>query len=276
MRRIKSHTRDKLTYFEKYLNAYLSATKRLPTKIYIDAFSGTGKCMLCNHGSCKSRGGKKCLKCPDSQKREVDGSALIALKAKKEFDGYMLIESVARNCKSLEKFIKSEISPDRVLKTEIINRDSNKFLQESFTPDNAAYLIFFDPEGSELSWDTIKVLKNIKKADILILYPYDMSLVRLTTNFKHKLDNFYGDSNWLEEFNKGVNPTDRKTRLRELYIANLKKLGFEYVVSRQIKTRLREGRPLYHLILATHSQVGDKIIKDIFDKELDGQQKLDF
>ena len=61
MRRIKSYTVEKLTYFSKYVKAYLKATKRLPEKYYIDAFAGTGKCILCDITQCKSEGGKKCL-----------------------------------------------------------------------------------------------------------------------------------------------------------------------------------------------------------------------
>ena len=58
MRRVKNHTAEKLKYFKKYIEGYLVATKRLPEKYYIDAFAGTGKCILCNE-KCKSRGGVK-------------------------------------------------------------------------------------------------------------------------------------------------------------------------------------------------------------------------
>lgn len=71
MRKVKEHTLQKLKYFEKYINAYLNATKKLSKKYYIDAFAGTGKCIL-------------------EKTREIkDGSAIIALKAKISFDGYI-------------------------------------------------------------------------------------------------------------------------------------------------------------------------------------------
>lgn len=273
MRRIKEHTYEKLQYFKKYLNAYLFATKRLPKKYYIDAFAGTGKCILCNE-ECKSRGDIKCEKCGEG--KEVDGSALIALKAKNRFDSYLLIELNKRNFANLEKFIKNEVENDLFNAIKTRCGDSNILLKNvyQYIDDYTGCLVFLDPEGPELYWETVESLSKIKKVDLFIVYPYDMSLVRLTKKFKEKLDKFYGGKNWLEIFNKGTDPEDRGRKLLNFYLDNLKKLGFKHAVYRVIKTNLRQGKPLYHFILVTRSDIGKKIIDDVFGKELDGQQRL--
>lgn len=259
MRKIKQHTLQKLEYFEKYINAYLSATKRLPKKYYIDAFAGCGKCVV------------------DKMQKIVYGSPLISLKSKNVFDSYILIEQNKKNFKELEITIDGAgISKERIESIKLYNKDCNKFLKNFHFDSNAGHLIFLDPEGPELLWETIYSLSKVKKADLLILYPYDMALVRLVKDYKEKLNKFYGTTSWLNIYEIRKNAADAKKKLLDFYINNLKKLGFELVVYRQIRTKIREGKPLYHLILATHSPVGDKIMSDIFGKELDGQTSLKF
>lgn len=275
MRRIKNHTVEKLGYISKYFKAYLDATNKLPNKVFIDAFAGTGKCVLCNEKSCDSSGGEKCDKCGKGKLH--DGSSVIALKTAKSFNEYILIEINDRNIKKLEKTLREEISEERLKKVFFKKGDSNVLLCEiakSATP-YCGYLIFLDPEGSELKWSTLICLSHIAKADILILYAYDMALVRLTTDYKDKLDKFYGSADWQKIYGDKILRSDEKaTKLLNFYTDNLKKIGFKYVVAKPISTRLRGGKRLYHLVLATKHWAGEKIMKNIFDKELDGQLKM--
>lgn len=259
MRKIKEHTLQKLKYFEKYLSAYLLATKKLPKKYYIDAFAGMGKCIL------------------DKTGKIIDGSVLIALKNKNSFNGYLFIEKDKKIYEELEKNIKEEnINKERLENVKIKNEDSNDFLLNLYKriSENDGYLILLDPEGPELFWNTISHLSKINKADLLILYPYDMSLVRLAKNYPEMIDKFYGSHEWSNIYEQRKNAADANKKLLEFYINNLKKLGFYYTAYRQIRRGIRSGKPLYHLILATRSLVGVKIMADIFNKELDGQKKL--
>lgn len=275
MRRIKQHTVQKLEYFRKYLIAYLHATKRLPQKYYVDAFAGTGKCILCNE-KCKSRGGKKCDNCTNGKKRIVNGSALISLRIEDNFDAYVFIELDQNNLKNLDSFLKQEFSEEKVKKVKLICGDSNLKLQEiaQKIPAYTGCLIFLDPEGSELYWDTVAALSKIKRVDLLILYPYDMGLVRLTKTYKEKLDKFYGTTEWLKIYQTGMKASERKEKLLTLYKERLREIGFKYSEPKQIRQELRRGHPLYHLIFVSHNDTAIKIMNKIFDKELDGQQKM--
>lgn len=276
MRRIKSHTLIKLKYLEKYVNAYLTATKRLPYKYFVDAFAGTGECIVCDV-RCKSRGGKKCAECSMGGKR-IDGSAIISLKAKENFTKYFFIELNSNNIGELKKTIKEKINSERSIRVHYLKGDTNIVLPkiDSILPKKSGVLIFLDPEGPELFWDTIVALSKLEKCDLLILYPYDMSLVRLTTIYGNKLDKFFGTKEWSDLYFNGRTPNERRLALLNFYRNNLMKIGFSYVIPKPIKTGFRNGKLLYYLILATHKSVGQKIMSDIFNKELDGQTKMKF
>lgn len=276
MWRVKPHTKEKLEYFKKYIEAYTIATKKIPIKYYVDAFAGTGNCILCGE-RCGSKGQLKCEKC--GRGKIIDGSVLISLKIKNKFNSYLFIELDKKNFKILDKIVTQEsdkLSPAISVKT--LNDNSNNLLKNLYKdmPEHAGCLVFLDPRGAELYWETIISLSKIKKVDILILYPYDMSLVRLVKDYPKKLDVFYGSNDWLNIYNSKDNFNEKKKKeaLLKFYIENLNKLGFEHVVYKQIRRKLRSGKALYHLILVTRSSVGKKIMEDIFDKELDGQTKL--
>jgi three-Cys-motif partner protein len=260
MRLIKEHSLQKLEYLRKYIKGYLTATKRLQTKYYIDAFAGTGKCLLHN------------------TKQQVDGSSLIALRAEGIFSKYILIEKNENNFKILKECLKNEIPEDRLNLIEFYNGDCNVFLKEyKFNPSPyVGYFVLLDPAGPELEWETINVLSKLKKIDLLILYPYDMSLVRLVTKYPWKLDKFYGSKEWLDIYKKRTSATNARNNLLKFYIHNLEQLGFEseFIDCRPIRRKFREGKLLYYLIFATHNSVAKKIISYIFNKELDGQETL--
>ncbi|OGZ32254.1 MAG: hypothetical protein A2V69_02850 [Candidatus Portnoybacteria bacterium RBG_13_40_8] len=262
MRLIKEHSLQKLEYLKKYIKGYLTATKRLQAKYYIDAFAGTGKCLLHN------------------TKQQVDGSSLIALKTEGFFNKYILIEKNENNFKILKECIKNEILEDKLSLIEFYNENCNEFLKKyNYNPSPyVGYFVLLDPAGPELEWETINVLSKLKKIDLLILYPYDMSLVRLVTKYPWKLDKFYGGNEWLDIYKKRRNAANARNNLLKFYIHNLEGLGFEskFIDCRPIRRKLREGKLLYYLIFVTHNPVAKKIISYIFDKELDGQETLKF
>jgi three-Cys-motif partner protein len=277
MRRIKKHTVEKLRYYEKYINAFLFATKKLKgydyKTILVDAFAGTGKCYLCNEPVCKSKGGMKCSNCGKYIKK-VDGSTLIALKAEKEFDSYIFIEMSKKNIKILKEAVEGEIGKKRSKKVEYIDKDANKALLKFSQnyPRKAAYLVFLDPAGPELLWTTIQELSKVNKIDILVLYPYEMSLVRLTKDYKEKLDLFYGKE-WRNIYKSRSNPSDGNRKLLNFYIDKLEELGF-HVLKRPIRRDLRKGQKLYHLIFVSRNPRAMKIMSDIFNNPLYDQLTL--
>ncbi|MFZ3057433.1 MAG: three-Cys-motif partner protein TcmP [Minisyncoccales bacterium] len=278
IRKIKPHTIDKLTLVDKCTNAYLVATKRLTSKYYIDAFAGTGKCFLCSRVNCLINNTEECLNC--GRGKIIDGSCLRVLKIKNKFDKYFFIDLKKSNVNLLKECVNDdkEVNSSLKEKIEYIKGDSNKVLKiicEKLKDEKyLGCLAFLDPEGPELYWETIKYLSEIPKIDLLILYAYEMSLVRLTREYKEKLDKFYGGEEWREVYRKGSSTQKRTNNLLNFYIDNLKKLGF-MVAEKRITRKMRGGHPLYHLIGASKNKAGFNIFQGVLNnKELDGQRKL--
>jgi len=275
MRRIKKHSEQKLAYFQKYINAYVKVTQVLPKIIYIDAFAGTGKCKTCQI-KCKTKGGKKCEICKEG--KIVDGSALLSLKTDRPFNEYIFIELDEKNFTKLRQNVDAatDIDINRKNKIKYIGGDANKELLKiaKNTDQYTGNFIFLDPEGSELTWATITALSKIRKIDLLILYPYDMALVRLIKDYPQKLDRFFGTKEWKGIYDSSGTTQKKKDNLLLFYKENLGKLGFLFPEAKQIKQKLYSGHPLYHLIFASRNPTAIKIMSQIFNKELDNQTKM--
>lgn len=271
MRRIKKHTAEKLEYIRKYIAAYLVAAKTVPIKYYIDAFAGTGICILCNE-KCKSKD------CDEScnKGKQLDGSALIALKDKNHFARYFLCELSNKNILVLKDSITKKIDNKRLQKIEFIQGDSNIKIPEYINTFSgwSSSLVLLDPEGPEINWETIKSLSMLNRVDLLILYPYDMAFVRMTKEYKNKLDLVYGSSEWQQIYKESKTIDQRRAGLLGYYINNLKKLGLIYTEFKVIRTRYRSGKSLYHFILSSKKPIAVKIMRDIFNKPLDNQIRM--
>lgn len=270
MRRIKDHTFEKLQYIRKYVSAYLVATKSIRVKYYIDAFSGTGKCVLCSE-SCNSKGSK----CNCGKGKIVDGSAMVVIKQPQKFSKYFLFELGPKNFKELVKCLESE-SGDKLKLIETVKGDCNIEIPKIIGKLNGfgSCLALLDPEGPELDWKTIESLAKFRRMDLLVLFPYDMALSRLVKDYQEKNDYFFGSKEWQSAHASAPTIQSRRTKMLEYFTNNLKDLGFTHIVSKLIKSRYRGGNPLYHFILASRYNVAAKIMNDIFEKSLDTQRKL--
>jgi three-Cys-motif partner protein len=188
-----SWTIEKLNILGKYLEAYTTALKNQRfRKIYIDAFAGTGD-----------------VTCKIDKQTEIDieGSARIALQTKTSFDEYIFIELNIDYAEKLNK-LKEEF-PEKADKIIIINEDCNTYLKQLCKNTdwykNRAVL-FLDPYGMQVEWNTVKDIANTSAIDLWYLFPFS-AVNRLLKkdgkiNEKHKerLDKMLGDTNWFKEF----------------------------------------------------------------------------
>lgn len=268
-----SWTQVKLSILKEYLDAFVVATsKKTDKRYYIDAFAGPGTHKL------------------RRATNMFDGSPRIALKVDPPFTKCFFIELNRNIITSLEK-LKKEF-PDRANTIEIKLGDCNKTIDTilSQIPQWAPCFAFLDPEGTELSWNTIKKLSDHKrdykyKIELFILFPYDMGLARLLhhdlerfkqTGYRRLLNKIYGNSSWEEIYNKRVSGLSTAEQARDeflrLYMTQLDELGYKFVIERLISGE--RGHPLYFLIFATDNEVGDRIMKHTFGKDRSGQMRL--
>jgi three-Cys-motif partner protein len=168
-----SWTEEKLEILRKYLRAYTTALKKQRFNlIYIDALAGTGYC------------GKDEAATPDEQlgifpelmeqdaQAYIEGSARIALQIELPFERYIYIDLDPKNCARLHD-LKAEY-PDRADRIEVVNADANDYiLQLVQTTDwaNTRAVMFLDPYGMEVGWDTVRWVASSKGIDLWYLFP---------------------------------------------------------------------------------------------------------
>ena len=195
-----SWTDRKLGNLKKYLSAYTKIFTANPRAkfyktIYIDAFAGTGY-----------RKGKDddadLLLLPFFDEIEVqqfyDGSAKIALQNSPRFNKYIFIEQDKERIESLKE-LKSEF-PELTGDILIQNEDANKYLLKICSKvdwKKFRAVVFLDPYGMQVEWDTIKALALTKAIDVWILFPLGVAVNRLlrkngiiNTKIKERLTKF--------------------------------------------------------------------------------------
>jgi three-Cys-motif partner protein len=149
------HTQIKLEALEKYLRAYTKALKNLPfTLHYLDAFAGTGTCEI--------KVGDKRLTIP--------GSSAIAIECTPPFHKLVFIEKSSRKVKALQRLKDADSTRD----VTVIHDDANKALPAclaklNFCGDRA--IVFLDPFGMQVEWQTLRQIASTKFTDLLYLFP---------------------------------------------------------------------------------------------------------
>lgn len=235
-------TIDKLRFLEKFLPAFVRATKKALNRFYVDGFAGLG--------------------INEVEGRTYLGSPLIALPL--EFDRLFFVEKDRENFESLRKHIE-ERDPVSLKKgrVELYNADFNTVLDKILDkiPNQAPTMFFLDPEGLELHWTTVEKIAERKKVDLFILISASGVLRNaLKRGSWETLTRFFGDESW-----KGIRPKPGHTWFEayaEHYRNRMRELGLEgseYV----IVARNRKNTPMHILAFHSKHKVGLKIANDV-------------
>lgn len=212
-------TSTKLDILGKYLAAYTKALQDKPTverpfrKAYIDAFAGTGYRTMSRTGS-KTDADKTDanLELPDLAERApqqlLDGSARIALKVEPHFDSYIFIEQRKKHVRELEH-LKDEF-PDLASRIKITRGDANTEIKSLCAKrgwNERRAVMFLDPYGMQVEWDTIVAIARTKAIDLWLLFPLGIGVNRLMMkrldatpdSWKRRLDTLLGTQSWRDE-----------------------------------------------------------------------------
>ncbi len=257
---------EKLDLLRKYLNAYTNIMKGQSWcrngYYYIDAFAGTGKP--------KSK----------DEERYVDGSPIVALKVKKPFKSYIFIEKEDWRVKKLENLKKD--FPDADIR--IKQGDCNKIIIDEIVPvirfeNFNRGIIFLDPFGMDIDWETIEGIAKTKAMEIFLNFPVMAINRSILMNDATKIDaikiermnKLWGTDQWMGDiyketpdfFERRVEKVSRTGKLLgALYKKRLEEL-FPYVTF-PLLMRNSVNAPLYCLIFAGHNATGKKIADTIF------------
>ncbi|SDD23348.1 three-Cys-motif partner protein TcmP [Aquimonas voraii] len=149
-------TRIKLEALEKYLTAFNTAlSKQSFTRLYVDAFAGTGRCDIK----------------VDGEKQTIDGSARRALVTSPSFHKFCFIELRAKKLDAL-KALSAEY-PGKTI--EVIQSDANAALKAicaQYQWRNERAVLFLDPFGMHVEWSTLEAIAKTGAVDVWYLFPY--------------------------------------------------------------------------------------------------------
>jgi three-Cys-motif partner protein len=207
-------TDEKLQILAGYLRSYTSALKNAPfSTVYVDAFAGSGYRELRTAAATGNEAASNLL-FPDIADPEpqglLRGSAKLALDTEPRFGEYVFIEKNAERCTQLEELRSAHpalASSIRVLQGEA-NEELVSLCRERDWRSQRAVL-FLDPFGTEVRWETIEVVAATKAIDMWVLFPVGMGVNRLLKrsgevppSWRARLDDLLGTKKWYDEFYK--------------------------------------------------------------------------
>jgi len=248
-----AHTALKLETLRSYLPAYTTALQSRFFLHYIDAFAGTGMCNI-------KVGGEQI---------EIPGSASIAIECSPPFHRMVFIEKSRRRARALER-LKQRAADRRI---DIVKDDANVALPAQLRSLNRGdrAVVFLDPYGMQVEWQTICDVAASKIADVWYLFPlsglYRQASLRADDIDDDKaaaLTRILGTDEWRTAFYERPLIEDMFTRASDIrtakvpqMVAFVKKrleLVFPSVVDPkllyQVKKSGKQGAPLFALFFA--------------------------
>jgi three-Cys-motif partner protein len=200
-------TEKKLGCIQDYLEAYVKILSKTRYRFaYIDAFAGTG------YREIKDEDTGQIL-FPELIDEESEsflaGSVCRALQVKPSFDKYIFIEKTHEKCEELDE-VKTKYA-EQAGKITFINEDANEYLSDLCRYDWTTHraVLFLDPFGMQVKWETIESIAKTKAIDMWLLFPLGIGVSRLlkrngriNETWKKKLDNVFGTREWFNEFYK--------------------------------------------------------------------------
>ena len=195
-------TGKKLDCVSSYLEAYQTALKNKSFElVYIDAFSGDGAVELKDDDSPLLREGRHFTR----------GSARRAIDLDRPFHKYHFIDRSQASLDELRRIV-SEAKPALLDRINLHPGDVNKVLPrivQSLDVNRNRAVVFADPFGMQLDWETIKAVAAIPIIDFWYLVPTGLAINRLVTKdgnmpeaWSDRLDKFLGATDWRKRWYK--------------------------------------------------------------------------
>jgi len=281
-------TMEKLERVRKYLEAYAKImSQRLFRFAYVDAFAGTG------YRALRQDENPKELMLPEFAEKEtknfLEGSARIALQIKPRFTKYIFIEKDERRFAELEKLKRDfpEVREDIIL----VNAEANAYIKDlcqNYKWAKNRAVLFLDPFGMQVIWETVEAIAETKAIDLWYLFPLGVAVNRLLKKdgkindpLRERLDKLFGTSDWYESFYQkrsryGLFEESSVTEkvanyeaIGKYFVARLKKI-FPGVAENPLPLLNSKNNPLYLLCFASGNPRGAKtairIAQDILER----------
>ena len=262
-------TEQKLKAVTKYLSAF---TKILRNKgldyWYIDAFAGAGFREVPRLADIPT--GSLFETVPDRKEMRqfMEGSAYHALKADPPFLHYVFCERDPTSMRALQEMVNSEF-PQRGKSVRFESGDANTVIKALCSGNWKARraVMFLDPFGMEVEWETVCVIARTRGVDLWILFPVG-AINRMVTKdgrkipmgWQHLITRQFGTDAWrrcfygaaaqlFDEDSPRLIKVSSPDDIVDFYLERLRTI-FPYVAPKPLKLTNSRGSPLYALCFA--------------------------
>lgn len=266
-RRVGFWTFLKLAILHQYLPGFSNACQIAGGGVYVDGMAGPGI-------------GK--VKAAQQPPFRVWGSPMIALRTLPQLRKVILMDLDPLNVEALDVRCK-QFDGRALVRGGDVNRDLLPVLRKEVEPW-APCFCFLDPQGPELKWSTVRGIASLprtkRKPELMILFPLDMAVLRLMPVKKkirdedrQTLSEMFATDDWWNFYQARVSGTidgaEARAAYLDLYQRDLEDLGYKQVIYKPVVADRGPGgwrKVLYHLFFATDHDVGDDIMRYVFDR----------
>ncbi|MEQ8179165.1 MAG: three-Cys-motif partner protein TcmP [Amphiplicatus sp.] len=283
--------REKLELLRRYLEAYTTIlrSKNFQDFYFVDAFAGAGSAPLRNLEDDKNGIEQFGLDIAafrlgdDDEIAYVKGSPRVALEIKHPFTKYIFIEKDAGRSSELVQIANEHALSDRV---EILNGDANTELTRRLLSGAVNWrrnrgIVFLDPFGLQVPWDTISRIAETKALEIIVNFPVGMAIQRLlpkhgqfSDDQRSKLTAYLGSPEWESLLYQEApdlfgevkrSKVDASGDKLAMWYRDKIKSAFGHATFPRLITN-QQGSHLYYLIHAGPKDLGVKIASDVLFK----------
>ncbi len=268
-------TEQKLDILKEYLKSYNKVLKKQSfTRVYIDAFAGTGY----RQDRANQYDNASIFEDFDHEEPQkfLKGSASLALEVDPPFDRYYLVETDKKKIEELEKLRRKY--PQKADKIEIVHQDANAFVQKYCKQEDwikTRAVLFLDPFATQVEWETIRAIAQSKAIDVWILFPL-MAVNRLMANkpekvWRQQLNRIFGTEKWFEAFYRtekaeslfgqsleNVRKACNFESIADFYMSRLREIFADVAPSYRVFENTRKT-PIFQLFFAVGNQNGAPI-----------------
>lgn len=201
-------TEAKLAIVVGYAQAFQTALKKQQFKTwYIDPFAGTGQRM-----ERRLEGGLLEGHALEEQVVRFAGSARRALDIQPHFDHYRFADTKKSPVEALRRLAAEYAAMD----IQIFHGDGNECVKkivgnrlwtERATGWKQRGILFLDPYGMDVAWETLRLAAQTRRLDVWFLFAAKAvrqqlgpSLNKVDEGKAAALDRFFGETNWRDEF----------------------------------------------------------------------------
>ena len=208
-----SWTEQKLSALRDYLIAYRQIFSKNPRAaklktIYVDAFAGTGSRV--DRGTHSNDAQMSLVDLEEAESIRA-GSARIALELPSPFDEYLFIDKKRAHARHLQELIDTQFA-HLSNRCSVSRGDANEVLRNFAQSQNwnaTRAVVFLDPYGMSVDWETLTALARTQAIDLWLLIPVGNAVMRLLerkslprATFSRRLTLFFGEDAWRDRFYK--------------------------------------------------------------------------